>query len=772
MRGKTLLALVSVCAMLVAGARPAAGYQAGQVAAGRVVGRVVDAATRWPVAGAEVRVAGTALSAVTDSAGGFRIAAVPVGVVSLEVSSLGFRPAVRTDVVVSTGKPTTVTVEVTASPIAVMGIVVRPAYFVPSVDAPTSTQRMRAEEIRRSPGSQEDVVRAVSVLPGVAPTAAHDNMLVVRGGAPFENLFVVDGLEVPDINHFAMQGGSGGQTTLINLDLVERVDFSAGGFGATDGDRVGSVTTIELRDGLRERHAGEVNFAITGVGAIAEGPLGRGSYLVSLRRSYLDLILDAAGESFFLRYWDVNAKVEQPLGRRDRLSWTFVGAVDRFGFNVDTPEDAYDAALMATNDDQYFTSVTWSHLGERSRLEVTAGRISHAYDTYQNDTLATTIFSNRSTEVETSLRIAYVRTLRDGSALELGGVAKYHTPLRYEVMLPGFSRPDAEGTPRRLDVDTTLTALRAGAFGEARIQWTPRLATTLGMRMDHYGHLGDAVRIAPRLAATLDIGGGTTLNVSGGRYWQTPSFIWLVGDPGNAERLKPLRVDQGVVGVQKLVGANVKLQVDAYYKRYGDYPTRLWHPQAVVAPGNFESVDADVPFGLEPLTSEATGRAYGAELFVQKRLGEVPVYGSAGFSLSRSEFTALDGRTRVGSYDTPVLASILLGWRPAPLWDLGMRFRAGSGRPKTPFIASGPLEGRLDFERYNDGGRMPSFHALDIRIDRRWAFRRFQLTTYLDIQDLYNRNNPIGYLWDDRLRAPRYENAIGFLPSFGINVEF
>jgi hypothetical protein len=739
---------------------------------GDVIGRVVETATGAPVSGAEVRIAGMRAVAITDVAGAFRLDRVPAGVVSLQVSSLGFHTTIHGDVVVSPAKPVPVTIRLTPAPLEVQGIVVRPSSFRAAIEAPTSTHEMRAEEIRRAPGAWEDVVRAVAVLPGVAPTGVHSNMLVVRGGAPFENLFIVDGLEVPNINHFAAQGGSGGQTSLLNLDLVDRVDFAAGGFGVPLGDRVGSVTTVDLREGLEDRHAVESNLSLTGVGAIVEGPVGQGSYMLALRRSYLDLLLDWSGETFFLRYWDLNAKVTQRLGDRDRLSWTFVGAIDEFGFNIEDAEDAYDAALMATSDDQYFTGLTWTRLGEGSRFTLTAGRVSHAFDGFENDTLTAPLYTNRSSEAENSLRGAFTRSFPGGSTLEVGGVVKYHTPLSFDVSIGGEQRPDGQGDPTPLDVDTSFSALQGAAFAEGTIRWTPRLSTRLGARVDYYGHLGDAVRFAPRAAATYELGGGTSLSLSGGRYWQAPSFIWLVGDPDNVSRLRPLRVDQAVVGVQQLIGREIKVQLEGYYKRYGDYPARLWHPEAVAAPNDFEGVRLDVPFELEPLLSAATGRAYGIEALIQKRLGDVPLYGLASLSLSRSEFTSLDGRIRRGSYDAPVLANLAVGWRPNEVWDFGVRFRAGSGRPVSPFVTSAPYLGRYDLDRFNEGGRMPAFHALDLRIDRRWRFQSAQLTTYLDIQDLYNRDNAIGYAWDFREGRPTYETALGLWPSIGINIEF
>jgi hypothetical protein len=308
------------------------------------------------------------------------------------------------------------------------------------------------------------------------------------------------------------------------------------------------------------------------------------------------------------------------------------------------------------------------------------------------------------------------------------------------------------------------------AWADASMQLTPRLSATIGSRVDYYTYV-DEVRVAPRLAATLDLGGGATLAASGGRYWLAPSPIWLAGDASNWDNLKPFRVDQLVIGFQKLLRDDLKLQLEAYRKAYHAYPTRVWRPQAVLSSG-VESAHADIPFGLEPLTSEGTGSAVGIELFLQKRLSTSPVSGTASLSLNSTEFTALDGISRMGAFDLPLSAQLAAGWRPNPLWDLGLRFRVASGLPRTPYIASGPREGQLDFSRYNDHGRMPVFHALDIRADKRWVWRGVQVTTYLDIQDVYNRNNPIAYVWDGRTHAARYEKAIGILPSLGINVEF
>jgi hypothetical protein len=157
---------------------------------------------------------------------------------------------------------------------------------------------------------QEDVVRAVA-LTRVAITTGGRNDLAVRGGAPYENLFLVDGLEVPNINHFGSQGSTGGPLTVLNIDFIREASFSTGGFGVQYGDRTASLSSFSLREGNNERLAGEVNLSATGFGIIGEGPLGKnGTFLASVRRSYLDWCF---ARRTFIQYWTAD-KVTQRIG--------------------------------------------------------------------------------------------------------------------------------------------------------------------------------------------------------------------------------------------------------------------------------------------------------------------------------------------------------------------------------------------------------------------------------------------------------------------------
>jgi hypothetical protein len=746
-----------------------------QTSTGLITGTVVDASTEAPIANAQVELDGTDRRTLSDERGRFNISGVAPGIWRVQVRAIGYRPVIVPDIAVGSGKPATVVVRLVAAPSDLAAFEVRATYFSPAIEGATSTQSLGSEAIRRAPGVQEDVIRAVALLPGVGVTQPGRNDLVVRGGAPFENLFLVDGIEVPNINHFGTQGSTGGPLSLINVDAVEQASFSAGGFAAKYGDRTASVTSITLREGNRERFAGEATLSATGGFLVGEGPLGdNGSFYVSARRSYLDFLFKAAGFGFVPAYADLQVKAVQDLTPRDKLSFLLIGADGTVTFFNDDADQRYEnSRVAAPTQRQYFSGLTWRRLVPRGILDVTLGRTWTDFRTIQNDSLAppNTIFRAFSTEGEQSLRVDLSVQATPRVELSVGSVARYASNLSYDLLLPGALRTDAGGMPQPLAVDTTFTADRQALYTQLGWQATPRLRTTVGLRGDRYGFLEGAFRTSPRLGARYTLTERTALTASAGRYWQAPSYIWLVGDPSN-RTLNPFRADQAVVGIEHLPRADVKLQLEAFVKGYAEYPRRVFRPQAVLSPSGFDDVTSDIPFGLEPLTATANGRSVGAEFFVQKQLSEIPVFGLASVSVSRTTFDGADGVRRPGSFDTRAIANAVLGWRPNARWELSGKFRVASGLPTTPFVESGPTAGQQDFTQWNGGERLPLFHALDLRVDRRWSLRSVQLISYIDIQNVYSRENVSGVRWDQRTGMVERNSSIGLLPSIGFSIEF
>jgi len=303
---------------------------------GVLSGTILNASTQAPINGATIQVNGTTIGSRSNAQGKFTLRSIPVGIISIKATAIGFESRTLSDIAISSGKPATITILLSEKAVQLEATEVEASYFQRSPETITSTQLLNSEDVRRAPGVQEDVIRAVALLPGVNVTSAGRNDLIVRGGAPFENLFVVDNIEVPNINHFGSQGSTGGPLSLINIDFVREVSFSAGGFSSRFGDRVSSLTNISLREGNEERFGGEINFSATGFGVIAEGPISdKGSYFVSARRSYLDILFKALGFSFIPDYWDFQTKISYRLDDKNSLSFLTIGALDKITFNND-----------------------------------------------------------------------------------------------------------------------------------------------------------------------------------------------------------------------------------------------------------------------------------------------------------------------------------------------------------------------------------------------------------------------------------------------------
>lgn len=734
---------------------------------GAITGRITSKMTQQPLPGVTVRLMNTNLGAISQTNGNFRIENVPVGINQIQFSSIGYETYVQTDIAVGSGRPVFLEIELVEKVIELEGAEVRASYFVKRIESVTSTQSFSFEEIRRSPGVQEDVIRATALLPGVNVTGAGRNDLIVRGGAPFENLFIVDNIEVDNINHFGSQGSTGGPLSMINLDFVRNVDFSSGGFGAKYGDKTSSLTNITLRNGSEEQFGGKATISASQFGLNLEGPIADdGSWFFSARRSYLDFIFQAAGFGFVPQYWDFQGKANYRLDSKNQLTYLFVTALNNVKLNNEDDDKRFKNSQVAVPD-QYrnFSGLTWRHLFKDGFATVTLGNAYTRFSTFQNDSNLVEIFRNESKEGELILKTDLDFQLGSKTELTFGNQLKYGAILEYDILIPGFLRIDNNGNEQPLAIDTSFTSVKNGtyfslssAIGHHRF--------TIGGRMDYYNFTDEELYFSPRLSYIYTLNELSSFVFSVGRFYQSPSYIWLLGDPNN--KLKAIRADQVVIGYAHTPLQDVKVQLEVFYKDYANYPGRVYRPQAVLSPSGFDDITSDIPFGLEPLSNSATGRSRGIELFIQKKFSEIPIYGLLSATYSESDFVALDGFERPGAYDSRFIFNISAGWRINSHWEVSSKFRLATGVPTTPFLPTGSR----DFIRYNEGERLPLYHSLDIRADRRWNFSSTNLIFYIDIQNVYARKNVSGVRWNARDQVSEYQESFGILPTIGVSLEF
>ena len=746
-----------------------------------ITGRVVDAETRTPLAGAEISVLPQDLRTVSDADGRFRIEGVDPGIVSLEASSLGYTRAVETSILARTSRPTFVALELRPSAIELEGITVEADLFRAREDAPTSTQRLTEVEIRRNPGGIGDISRALLSLPGVGGGVDNRNDLLVRGGGPGENAYYLEGIRIPQINHFATQGTAGGALALVNADFIQDVTFFTGGFPARYGDALSSVLLIDNRPGTRDGVAGDVTLGASEAGVTLDGPLGReGGWLFSIRRSYLQFLFEALDLPIRPDYWDGQISATWEPSARDRLSLTGIGAIDEFGIvepGTDSDYENREIFQRVLDNDQksYTVGATYRRLvGDGGILRVRASHSATDYRFSDDDASGVRVLTNRSLERESRMEVegeaSFGPTLRAGMGGEL---------VRSSIDARVFQRALPGGLLERdVHYDTDVVFWKPALWGQ--LTWRgARVTSTVGLRTDGVSALRSSWTVSPRGSLSLAASPWLDLTLAGGIFHQSPSKLALSvaeeEELANAD-LDQLRNWQVVAGADWRADQALRVRLEGFYKRYDRMPVLASDPRV-----NLANLGDDYGFvGGEPLLSAGTGEAYGSELFVQKKLtGSVYLLGA--YTLSWSRFAGVDGVLKPSAWDRRHSLDLTGGYRLGDAWELGAKLRILSGLAYTPWDLEAsektyPRTGRgvRDWSRAGSE-RSPAYVRMDLRAEREWFFGGWDLVVYLDLQNVLNRTNTVGFRYTqdpeypDRLRPI---DGVSFLPTFGFSVEF
>ena len=470
-------------------------------------------------------------------------------------------------------------------------------------------------------------------------------------------------------------------------------------------------------------------------------------------------------------YWDFIGKANYSIDRANEVSFLMIGVLDnvRF-FNDDLDQRFSNSRILGNSQDQYFSSLSWKHLRGNGFSTFSFGRTFNTYDFLQTDSLLAPVFVSNSREGETSLSADGVFLLDRSLELSFGAQGKFAriegdfswTPTQNSFL----EDPNVGNLANAWDT----TELKANAYVQLARTFFKRLRVTAGARLDYFNLIDEPAVVAPRASLRYELNDLTALTLSGGTYYQSPSYIWLMSNGANT-RLRHVRVDQAVLGVERLLASDLRVRVEGYVKDYSDYPASVERPYLVLAntgAGFGGAEEGFASFGLDDLVSDGAGLSRGVELLVQKRLSDIPLYGILSLSYNNTEYTALDGVSRPGSYDQRIIFNLSGGWKIDNNWEVSAKFRYGTGTPYTGFLATG-ARGYAAF----NGERLPDFHSLDLRVDRRWNFSGWNLITYIDIQNVYNRKNVQGYRWDPRnSRIESTGGSIGILPSIGVSAEF
>ncbi len=731
----------------------------------------------------------------SDDRGLFRFPDLRAGDYQLDITAAG-QAAIRSSVVsVRAGLEGKVEVVLPALGTVQQSLTVTESVFVAPEEIKSSSYVIQSEELFKAAGSRQDVSRYVQLLPGVA-LGANDfrNDIIVRGGSPLENLFIVDNIEIPNINAFANFASAGGTTSILDAQLIRDVTFLTGGQPAPFINRASSVLQVAQVEGARDKFRGRITVGDPGIGGIIEGPInkGKGSWILSARRSYLDLFTKDIGIGGVPILYTYNAKVLYDLSPRDRVWGVSISGSDdiRLGLRQDTKRDAKFAEEELNNLDIRYggwrtaNGFNWQRtygargvglLGishSEARVDQTVRdliRNGIPPATVNVDELiarSPTVFREKSREGETTIKYDFTGYVPGLEKLQAGGSFKMFR-VNYNAASPfGSESPYSRVRDvNPFDVRQDFSARQSSAYVQSTKNLTKRLNLTWGGRIDNYQFIS-RTRFSPRAGLSYRITDKLSWRASFGTYFQQPQFLFLAAFPQN-RNLTPFQSQHYVTGFTYIPSASLRFTVEAYQKDYKDYPVSTQFPTLSLASVGDTFQVRDILF---PLTSAGRGRARGVEFFAEKKWGS-RWFGNANLSLSRSRQAGLDGVQRPSTYDFPVIFNSVGGYRLNKKWEFSARTTVTSGRPYTPFdtpLSTQQRRGIFDLTQVNSL-RVPAYIRIDVRVDRTFTFRDKPLLVFLGAQNVINRTNLSGYQWARQANRPIGNEQIGLFPIIGLN---
>ena len=767
----------------------------------RIKGTVIDKASRQPLEFINVLVLGLGRGGVTDAEGHFNIGEVPPGIYRLQASAVGYKTILTPEYIVST-KDLTIQIETEENLTELEGVTVTASPFRRDPESPVGLRIIGLQEIEKSPGANRDISRIVQSYPGVAfSPAGYRNDLIVRGGSPSENRFYLDGVEIPNINHFSTQGASGGPVGIINADLIREVNFYTGAFPTDRGNAMSSVLDFKLRDGDMERNSLKATLGASEVSLASNGHIGKKtSYLVSVRQSYLQFLFDMLGLPFLPTFTDAQFKLKTRFNANNELTILGLGGIDNMKLNtkLDGEKAEYILSYLPKIQQETFTlGAVYRHY---AGIHVQSVVVSHSYlnnrntkylnnDESSTDNLSLKL---RSVEQETKFRIENTSTFGNWK-INFGANLDYS-----QYTNTTFQRVYID-EGRTFDYHTYLGMWRWGIFGTINYATTDeRFTASLGVRTDannfSSGMKGMGDQLSPRLSLSYRLTDGLYLSGNAGLYYQLPPYTGLGFKDNNGawvnKYLRYMSVSQESLGLSWHPGNTFELSAEGFYKQYDKIPFSIADGIPLACKGNDYGV-----IGNEALSSTAQGRAYGIEILMKWLIAKKLNLASS-FTLFKSEYRNNKQSEYIASaWDNRYIFNMSGTYNFPHNWSLGMKISCIGGAPYTPYdveksslVTAWNAQGRpyYDYTKYNTG-RLPAFGQLDVRVDKTFYLKRCMLGFYIDLQNVTNSKfkqpdilmstgvieNPSAPMAEQRYKMKYITQKSGTLmPTLGITFEY
>ena len=769
---------------------------------GNIYGEIIDIDTHQPLPGANIIIENTDLGAGADVNGFFKIKNIPSGSYTVTISMIGYSPISRTNVNIYSDRQTPLKFYLSPQAIKGQQIIVQSNYFGRAKDGIVSTQTIDREEIRSDPVGIYDVQMMIHNLPSIVTATDQSNEIIVRGGGPGENLFIMDHLEIPNPNHFGEVATGGGPVNILNTEFVERIDFFAGGFSSRYGDKQSSVMDIKLREGNYDNFELDVELSMGGFGFLAEGPIlgKKGSYISSYRKSFLKYFIKSAGLTSIPEYWNTQHKITYNFNDKNKLSLNIVGGSDKINIEGEDRPELQGAENVNYMGYQYTAGLTYKSLfSSKGYFILSMGKTINSWDAnaYEiNDGLKNIFFKRDNTESDNFIKGDIVYKYKSNIEFSLGLNAKYGQYDMIESLEPDTvfvydynnlepsekldllnyssyyellsANPSYINNLNNYEIENIYLvnngfennnlggiAKYAGYF-QMKYDWS-RISLTTGLRYDNVPY-NNTSRISPRFGASLLLSPITKINIAFGKYYQTP-YYWMFMNPANQNKLKHSYSEQIVIGADHYFDDDIKMTLEVYKKIYFNRPIS----QSDITEDLYDNFLGFVDVG--------EGKSEGIELFLQKKftskwhgtfsyshsISETKDYRTGKSGYFPSDYDRRDGLTIVSGYkinfrefewyERIKQSSLfpIIAWFPFMISDnleISFKYRYSGGLPYTSkkynyLVRKWYVESNQNINE----SRSNYYSRLDLMILRRFNFKKINITTFLDIQNIFNRDN-------------------------------
>jgi len=778
----------------------------------KVSGRVFNSLNNAPLAFATIKIINEQIGAVSAEDGTFEIADLSPGVYSFKATASGFKTFYLSEVSITKTRVEVLEFSMEELFLEQEEVTVTASPFLKRKESPVSLKTLNATEIERLPGANRDVSKVIAALPGVASRATFRNDIIIRGGSPGENKFYLDGIEVPNINHFATQGSSGGPVGLLNVNFVREVDFYSGAFPSNRANGLSSVLAFKQKEGNSDGLIANFALGSSDAALTLDGPLGdKANIIFSARRSYLQFLFAALQLPILPTYNDFQFKVNLRVNKKNKVSFIGLGAIDDFNLNSSVNDNVTDPESRAYNNFilgnlplqkqwNYALGMNWLHYSKNSyqNFVVSRNMLNNQSIRYKDnvETDENLLLDYSSFEAENKFRFEHTYN-KNGWRINAGlgyEFARYFNSTYNNVTVQGF--------PLIIDYESNLNMSKFSLFSQvSKAYFNEKLSTSFGLRTDFSSYsksLSNPLdQLSPSFSMSYRLTKSWSISANLARYHQLPSYTILgyrnqMGELANkANEIKYIRADHAILGAEYLTKWKSRFTLEGFYKNYSRYPFSINDSISLANIGSDFGI-----VGNEEVTSSSNGRSYGLEFLYQQKLLK-GFYAILAYTLVNSEFKDKNDTYVPTAWDSKHIISLTGGKRFKSGWEIGFRWLYSGGSPYTPYdIATSSLKqnwdinglGIRDYSLLNTR-REGNFHQLNIRFDKKWFFDKFSLNFYLDLQNAYAfkanlapvllldtdaDGNPIEDPADPtRYQTKLIDNASGIIqPTLGIVVEF